>query len=174
MHEPRRPAQPEKRQLGQRIALTSFQSRNAGHRRRPDYHDSQGGVLFRNHHRPEPRSRQARLPAFAHPYTSYPRSRCRVMAPRQFRHPKSVFIPRGSFRCCAADRSPARADAAGGDPRSRSGSAGFRRCRRDLGSGAVRRGLPVNEFGDAEQKVAVGLGGDRIDKAFVGPMPPSS
>src|SRR5271157_1010859 len=49
-------------------------------------------------------------------------------------------------------------------------SAGLSRCGRDLGFGAIRRGLVVDDLCDAEQQVAVGLGGDRIAKAFVRPV----
>src|SRR5271166_5246806 len=49
-------------------------------------------------------------------------------------------------------------------------SAGLSGRWRDLGSGAVRRGLPINELGDAQQQVTIGLGGDRITEALVRPV----
>ena len=49
-------------------------------------------------------------------------------------------------------------------------SAGLSRCGWELGFNAIRRGLPVNEFGDAQQQVAVGLGGDRTAKALIRPV----
>ena len=34
----------------------------------------------------------------------------------------------------------------------------------------MRRGLPIDEFRNAQQRVAVGLGSDRITKALIGPV----
>src|SRR6516164_9219278 len=49
-------------------------------------------------------------------------------------------------------------------------SAGLSRLWRDFPGGPDRRGLPVDELGNAQQQVAVGLGGDRITKPFIRPV----
>src|SRR5215472_5507056 len=53
-------------------------------------------------------------------------------------------------------------------------SAGLSRRWRDFRSGAVRGGLLVDKFGDAQQQVAAGLGSDRIAKAPIRPVESSN
>src|SRR5262249_13223348 len=49
-------------------------------------------------------------------------------------------------------------------------SAGLSRRWRNFPGGPVRRGLPVDELGDAQHQVVIGLGSDRIAKAPIRPV----